>query len=402
MINCTMKIIRKVFIFLFFACIALPLIFLDRKTKISTLERRVLAPPPVFVPIGKINKKYFNALPGQVDAYISDRFAFRNRFISSMTWFNFFILHKSHDKKLLVGKDKWLFYIDKSLGDEFSNFKKTNLFNKEQMRKFLASITMVNDYCEQNNIKFIFLIVPTTSTVYPEQYPFPRPPGISLADQIIEALPENIRGKTIFPADYFIQKKGERTQALYYNNGLHWTKLGCYYAYELIYQKLKPYYPDFPEVKFNFMPYKDPGEDNYTILWWGIKQFSPFSELLNVEPQGGWNNYYRYVVCKNIEETEFNTVVGHASKKGKFGVITENKDQSLPTAVIIRDSYFVDLEPFTSLLFSKAEYIWTQPEKRNVQYIIDMPEKPDVLIWEFAERALEAIPLAQPGEFPWD
>jgi hypothetical protein len=301
-----------------------------------------------------------------------------------------------------VGKDRWLFYIDKSLGDEFGNFKKANLFTESQLEMFLQHFTMVNDVCERNNIKFIFLIVPTTSSVYPEKYPFPRPKGISLAEQLINVLPEDLRGKVIFPLDFFISKKKDRPQPMYYNNGLHWNKLGAFYAYELLYAKLKADFPNLPEIPFKFTSYMDPGEDNYTILWWGIKKFGDFLELVNVEPHDGWNNYYTYIKCENSQENEFNTVVGYASKKGRYGIITVNKDPSLPKAVIMRDSYFVDLEPFTSSIFSEVEYIWTQPEKRNIYYLEQLPEKPDVFIWEIAERGLEGILTVRPGEFPHD
>jgi hypothetical protein len=125
-------------------------------------------------------------------------------------------------------------------------------------------------------------------------------------------------------------------------------------------------------------------------------------ELINVDPVDGWENYYKYAVCRNVEENEFNTVVGNASKKGKYGIITENKDKSLPTALIMRDSYFTDLEPFTSTMFSWAEYVWTQPEKRTIQYLEQLSVKPDVFIWEGAERALEALAMTPPGVFPYD
>jgi hypothetical protein len=397
-----MKIARAVFVFLFIAAITLPVLLLDRQTSRSMLERRRLARAPSIYTRGRLNLELLETIPQQIDAYITDRFAGRSQAISFMTWVNFFILHKSHDKKLLVGKDRWLFYIDKSLGDEFANFKKSNLFTETQLQAYLKHIMLVNEVCERNNIKFLFLIVPTTSSVYPEKYPFPRPEGISLADQLINVLPEHLKEKVIFPLDYFISKKKDHSQPIYYNNGLHWNKLGAYYAYELLHEKLKADFPNLPETPFRFTPYMDPGEDNYTILWWGIKQFGDFLELMNVEPPDGWNSYYDYIKCEDSPENEFNSVVGYASKKGKYGIVTKNKDSSLPKAVIIRDSYFVDLEPFTSSVFSEAEYIWTQPEKRNMYYLEQLVEKPDVFIWEIAERGLEGILTVRPGEFPYD
>lgn len=397
-----MKTIKILFAFVFIIMITLPLLLLDRESPVSNLERRVLAQMPRITTNGKLDVNCLVTLPRQIDEYVTDRFAFRSQMITLIKKIDFCFLHKSHDDRLLIGKDRWLFYIHKSLGDEFANFKKTNLFTKDEMHIFLEQLTLVNETCEKNNIKFIFLVVPTTSSVYPEYYPFIRPEGISRMDQVLAAMPENIRKKTIFPLDHFIRKKTSRPSPLYYNNGLHWTKLGAYYAYELIYQKLKADFPQLPEVPYHFTSYIDPGEDNYAELWWGFKKFGRSLVLQNIEPENGWEYYYKYLVCENAEENEYNNVIGINSKKGKFGIITENRNQSLPTALVMRDSYYVDLEPFTSVIFSQAEYVWTQPEKRTVQYLADLPEKPDVFIWEIAERGLEAVPMMPPGVFPWD
>ena len=396
--------ISLIFVCIFIALITTPVVLLDRTTTISMLERRVLANPPRIFQTGSASSGLSNLnltrLPREIDAYINDRFAFRSRLMTAMTWFNFKVLQQRHDDKILVGKDSWLFYIDPSLGDEFANFSKTNLFNDAQMRFFLRTINSVYDFCERHDITFIFLIVPTTSTVYPEQYPFPRSDGLSLVDQIFEAMPEPIRARTIFPLNHYLRMKEKHSQPLYYNNGLHWNSLGAYYAFELLYEKLKLDFPNLPEIEFSFTPYIDPGEDNFTMLWWGIKQFGDFLELLRVEPLNGWDNYYRYLVLNSVEENQFNTVVGYASRRGKYGVVTEHVDSTLPSAIVIRDSYFVDLQPFTSSIFSHAEYIWSQPEKRSLQYLESLPVKPDVLIWEIAERGLEAIPLMPYGVFP--
>ncbi|GHV31962.1 hypothetical protein AGMMS4952_21530 [Spirochaetia bacterium] len=76
--------------------------------------------------------------------------------------------------------------------------------------------------------------------------------------------------------------------------------------------------------------------------------------------------------------------------------------QAFSDSLIMRDSYFVDLEPFTSSIFSYAEYVWSQPEKRYIQYLEQLPEKPDVFIWEIGERALEVLGITAPGFFPFD
>ncbi|GHV88652.1 hypothetical protein AGMMS50267_10120 [Spirochaetia bacterium] len=395
-----MKTARGVFIVLFLAAITIPVVFIDRTSVISMLERRMLANPPRVHNGGKLDIKLLEMLPKQIDTYITDRFAGRSRLIYFMNHVNYFILQKSHDNRLLVGKDRWLFYIDKGIGDEFANYYKTNLFNSEQMENFLWTLGLTTAFCRENGIKFVFLIVPDKCSVYPEKYLSPRPEGPSLADQVMNAMPQDWRENIIFPRDYFISKKDEHAQPLYFNNGLHWTKLGVFYAYGLLYDKLKPAFPNLPEIELQFTPYMDTGEDNYA-LWWGIRKFSPVMELLDVKPVDGWEGHYRYIKSENVP-LQYNRKESVDAMRGKYGMITENVDQSLPTAVVIRDSYFVALEPFTSSLFSKTEYIWTEPEKRSVDYLAQMPEKPDVLIWEIGERGLQAIPLMPRGHYPTD
>jgi hypothetical protein len=394
------KTVRFVFVFLFLAVITVPLVFIDTKSIVSMLERRVLPNPPTVYANGKLNLKLLELLPRQIDTYVTDRFAGRSLAVFLTNHVNFFVLRKSHDNRLLVGKDRWLFYIDKGIGDEFANFAKTNLFNDEQVNRFLWTFGLTNNFCNENGIKFLFLIVPDKPSVYPEKYPFPRPEGPSLVDQLMAAMPEDWRENIIFPQDYFISKKGEHTQPLYFNNGLHWTKLGVYYTYGLLYDKLKPDFPNLPKIEFKFTPYMDTGEDNYA-LWWGIKKFSPVMELLNVEPVDGWEGRYTYIKSVNVP-LRFNRQESVDAMRGKFGMITENVDSSLPTAVVVRDSYFVALEPYTSSIFSKVEYIWTEPEKRSIEYLASLPEKPDVLIWEIGERGLQGIPELPAGHYPTD
>lgn len=396
-----MKTVQVIFAALFLLIITTPLVLLDRNSEFSMLERRWLAQPPKITANGTVDAKLLETLPRQIDAYIIDRFGGRSLAIFCMNNINFLALGKSHDSRLLVGRDRWLFYIDTAIGDEFANFNKSNLYTESELAIFLDSFTQISDYCNGNNIKFIFLIIPDKPSLYPEKYPFPRPKGIALVEQILNALPENQGEKIIFPLDYFLSKKKESPHLLYFNNGLHWTKLGAYHAYELLYENLKADFPGLPTLQFSFTPYRDTGEDNYA-LWWGIQKFSDFLILLNVAPIDGWGNHYSYVLSNDIPITEYSRPESIAAMKGKFGMLTKNKDNSLPTALIMRDSYFVTLEPFISSIFSEVEYVWTQPEKRNLRYLMNLSEKPDVFIWEIGERGLKGIPLMPPGVLPYD
>ena len=80
----------------------------------------------------------------------------------------------------------------------------------------------------------------------------------------------------------------------------------------------------------------------------------------------------------------------YVKNDGRNGVIAKNNDLSLPKAIIFRDSFFTQLEPFTSTIFSSAEYHSRWFTEADKNYILE--NKPDVIIWEMVERSMSRIP----------
>jgi hypothetical protein len=369
------KILKPVFICFFFLTMLLPLVFIDTKSESSALENRILAEWPKLL---KNNAPNFDA-PKEIDNYINDRFGFRNYFVTLYNLINYNILGKKQNSKVLVGKEGWLYYIIKEGGHNLEDFTKKNLFDDDTLRRFIGQIEKRAEWCEDNGIPFIFLISPNKHNVYPEYYPFSRPEGLTRTDQIINSLPPNLRNKTIFPRDYLIAKKGTDVSVpLYYETDTHWNEQGAFYAYEVLREKIRSYFPDvkFPLLN-NYSRTIEYDFEGDLVLLFGRGSGSYQRTLVKIEPEGGWQSLYTYIKNEYFTESKI--------------IITQNVNQELPKAIIFGDSFFGVLEPFTSTLFSRAEYLRKYFEKSDTAYILE--NRPDIIIFEIVERSVITVPL---------
>ena len=272
---------------------------------------------------------------------------------------------------MVIGKNNWLFYSHPDDGNNIVDFFKMNLFTETALNQIITNIDRRRQWCENNNIKFIFLIAPNKHNVYPEYYPFERPKGITRTEQIMAALPEHLKDTVIYPLDSLLQHKGGQTP-LYFETGTHWNMAGAYLAYKIVFDRMQQMFSqtNFPKIDFVTEIIYD---DSDSIAY--MSGFSSYRKTTTpvMCPVEGWEHYYRYI--KN---------------EGADGVVIENTNPSLPRAIIFRDSFFMALEPFTSTLFSSAEYHWRLFTKQETQAILQ--NKPNIIIWEVVERYIAGIP----------
>jgi hypothetical protein len=370
-----MKKLNILFINCFLLIISLPFFFMDRKNTISKHENRNLAAfPHFFTSDGRFDRPIIGNFPQAVDNYINDRFGFRSMFVSLAN-----SLNKSTKKingSVIIGKDGWLFY--SSASDNIRDFFKINLFTEPEVRLFIDHIIKRYEWCKDNGIEFVFLIAPNKHNVYPEYYPFERPKGITRTGQIMAALPEHLKDVVVYPLDYLLQNKtGELP--LYFETDTHWNMAGAYCAFEVLSYRVKQLFPEnhFPAPDFvTDVRYDSPGGGDIPPM----SGFASYGKrtVPGMRPVNGWESYFHYT--KN---------------EGVNGIIVNNNDQSLPKAIVFRDSFFNALQPFTSTLFSSTEYkkLWQWFNEQEKEYILE--NKPDIIIWEIVERSIAGIPYSE-------
>lgn len=358
------KIIQIVFITCTLLALGLPILKFNRSGSISKRENRTLAAKPNLFKENRFNKNFFS----ECDAYFTDRFGGRNILISINTVINK-TLHANTvvaNNMAVKGKNGWLYYISANDGNNLSDFSKTNLMSKEDLLDFKRRANEALSWCESNGIKCIFLICPNKHSIYPENYIFDRPEGITRADQITKVFDE-LDAPYFFPRDYLISKKSEYNFPLYYETDTHWNPQAAYLVSQLLREKIQNYFPNinFPQIKYETkIDFSMTAGDILPML--KIKESKSTKVTLTPVTQKK-ENFYTYIKYEGVE-----------------GVHTKSADSTLPRALIFRDSFFSALEPFVSPFFSEAEYFWRQFCETDKEYILQY--KPDIIIFEAVER----------------
>lgn len=348
------KIAQIIFIEIIFLLLLFPIAKFNKEGVTSETENRTLAKKPTFS---------FNKL-ASYDAYFQDRFGGRDTLINIANFIDYKIFNKQiRNSKALKGKNNWYYYIE---GGNLNDYNKTNLLTKSELENQKAIIKNRIEWCNKNKIKYLFVICPNKHSVYPENYIFERPDGITRTDQIINIFNE-LNVNYVFPRDYFIEIKDTENYPLYYETDTHWNDLGAFYAFKKIENKIKQF---FPQTTFPNIQYKIEATSSNTVgdilPMLGIKNAK--STLIFVTPKNGnFSDYFEYI--KNA--------------KGD-GVFTKSKYSTLPTAIVYRDSFFNALTPFFSSQFSNVEYVWKKFEEKDKEYILK--NKPDIIVFEYVER----------------
>lgn len=362
------KIIQTSFVICFLLVLAIPFIRFNRYETISEIENRNLANRPFLLTDNRINKNFFS----ECSTYFDDRFGGRSYLLKINQKINRKIYSKTlmHNEHVLQGKKGWWFYIN---GNNLQDFYKKNLMNDEEIDSWKKNIQNAADWCENHGIKTVFLICPNKHSVYSEYYPFPRPKGgFTRADQFVKILNE-LGVEYVFPRDVLIQEKKNYNYPLYFETGTHWNQQGALITAELIENIIEK---DFPELVF-------------PKIEWMTKEISynTYDSMLGMINLPLSNNTYVSIIPKDGDFTNYYT---YEKNMGANGVHTLGKNHDLPRAIVYRDSFFSDLEPFLSPLFSEAEYQWKHFNiDEEKKYILDF--KPDIIIFETLERFAEDL-----------
>ena len=219
-----MKKIDITFIVVVLCCLIIPIIRFRPNETVSQVENRNLAAKPSILVEGKINNYFFSDL----SSYLQDHFGGRNFLINSSNYIenDIFKRKKINNNKALEGKNGWFFYIKPSDGANFVDFQKKNLLNNEEFENLKTNISETVKWCDENKIKYLFVVCPNKHSVYSEYYPFLRPEGITRADQISQIF-SDLNVPYVFSRDYMISKKTEIDLPLYYETDTHWNSLGA-------------------------------------------------------------------------------------------------------------------------------------------------------------------------------
>ncbi|MDE5834853.1 MAG: hypothetical protein K2H26_04970, partial [Ruminococcus sp.] len=132
------------------------------KSDTSTEKRTLSDVPKIKNENGKINFKFFD----DFETYFSEHFAFRQQLVTLDGYFKSKVLGTSANEDVIVGKNGWLYY-----GETINDFLNIDTLSNRGINNIKNNLEIINDYCKQKDVKFIFTIAPNKNSVYPEYMP---------------------------------------------------------------------------------------------------------------------------------------------------------------------------------------------------------------------------------------
>lgn len=343
-----------VFVAFFYILIFLPMTNISTETK-STRENRNLAPRPKLTDLYDTDKFGKN-----FELWFNDHFYLRKDLVKLYEFLNDPLSLKGN-KRVLIGKDNWLFY----KGDYSErNFENLDLLNEQELKSLAVYLKNIQQWAKKNGKSFYYLICPDKNKIYGEFYKFHKktyPDSQSRAQQVVNYLRKNTDIEVIYPYDALHQAKTQNL--LYYKNDTHWNLLGAYVGYQELMKSIEK------KHKLKIFNYRNLDEEKH-----------PLGDLSKMFSTPKEDNETTYLVpsiqdlskCTG-EEKEINCV----NQTGKLHVF------------MLRDSYAEALMPYLNKTFQKIDYFWryniTKSDLKKIN------SNTDIIILEQVERYIPAL-----------
>ena len=338
---------------------------------------------PVLKPTMASANALFDRLRG---GYLEKHFGFRGLLIKWYNYLDAYVLASTFSSSpVVVGKKNWLFLSqDGPDRNILEDFRTAPPLPEEKMRWIMDDLIARRDWLAEHGIKYLVAVAPNKNTVYPEMLPggFEKAADNSQLDQLLRYIREHstLDVVDLRPALFAEKEKHQ----IFYATDSHWNARGGYVGYREIMKALKRFYPDMepaPREQFAEVVYRGlPGDLAFML---GLQEQLPEERLL-------------YVSKHNARGTASDAPSDpHYFQPPQA---SEIKGSDLPRALFFHDSFFWELMPFLAEHFSRAEYIWLNPqsghETRFFNKDLILKEKPDLVVDEFTERYF--VPSAKP------
>lgn len=343
----------------------------------SATENRTLASWPGI----PANVESLPEWPKRFESFVGDHFGFRNGLVRFYNLIHV-KLGTSTVRRVLVGKDNWLFLEQTRLAD--SN-RGAYPLTASQLDALIASFEQRHKYLEKRQKKFVVFPAPDKNSLYPEFLPGSvKIIGPSRFRQFRDAaMHADFHSVDSLLALETAKKTGE---AIYYQTDSHWNCRGAWFAYLALMQEIRRagYQggTTLDESEVDFIRPEDPPATDLV------------RNLLNLD--GYIDEPYSYI-CRikspaDIEATrpsdgkEFDYVyAAPPGKEHRRYRRTEARDHS--RVLVYRDSYGNALVPF--LIHTFDEVVYAAPSEMMGFNPQDVEKyDPDLVIYQFVERGL--------------
>jgi hypothetical protein len=310
--------------------------------------------------------------PGEFEQFFTANLGYKQRLVQLHNLLGYRVLGDLQGDSVLVGRQGWLF-LRQDLG--WQAFRSEVPLADDGADLWRRSLKGAQSWLAKREIPFLYVIVPNKDTIYPDFLPgsATRARATTRLDEMLALLRE--AGIEHLELRSALLEERKRAQ-VYDRIDSHWNGLGARAGAELIMKRAaellhRP--PEFAELNARVVDQKS-WADLALLLSLDKCITEPSKALVPREPR-----------ARRVEPPED---VAEPNRKQQARMVYEVPDDSLPTALIIRDSFSEGLAPVLAEKFRRSVWLWTH--KLDLSQVTR--EKPDIVIVETAERFLSGTP----------
>ncbi len=333
-------------------------------------EQRVAAPRPQ----PPRDRASLDAFPAAYDAWLGDTFRLRGTLIRWHNAVKLLGFGVSPAPNLIVGKDGWLFLDQYRAIDCWRGI---DPFTEAELERWRLTLEGRRDWCAARDMEYRFLVAPNKHTVYPEYLPgwLERAHPLTRLDQLTAHMDARSDSRVL---DVRAELEAAKSAAVvYFPHGTHWNDRGAYVAYVAILESLgrAPLPLDAFDVQRPIERIPD-----WTGDTWATSLH--LEDLVRQEAP----------VLAPRAPRRARIAEHHMARAGMIDGTLEHPDATLPSALMLRDSFANWLWPFLGEHFSR---LTLDADRRFEERWIE-DAGVDIVLEEMVERRIMEDPPAPP------
>jgi hypothetical protein len=301
--------------------------------------------------------------------YYSDASGFRELLIPVFLGIKNYLFHVSpYPGKVVYGLNGWFF-----LGDEYSDVIRESKglikFSDNELQKIRENVDNASNYCRKRNIRFYLAIVPDKSSVYGTSLPIEKANQPTKFDQV-KSIHTNSNFKIIDVGGDFNQF-GNRE--LYLKTDSHWNHFGLFIGYQTLMNEISI---DFSNIHvLNLDQFKIDSVEDYSGDLTKMISLRVRDQKIGLTPI--------FKTEATIEKTRIPLPKKYTRSIFERRFVNKNKKYK---ALIFHNSFFKFMPKFMKENFRESVFL-----RSSFNYTIIDSEKPDLIIYQIAERELDVL-----------
>lgn len=345
---------KKFFTILFFTVLLLPFLFMNHERDFaSDLDNRYLTKLNITRDIDELTKN--------ISSYFQDRVGFRKESAQIFSLLNDKLFHTISTPLYEYGKDDYIFATNQGLS-----------FDEKYMESFVRFLEKMDQYTQNRNIDFYFMLNPTKTRIYQDFLDNGRIVKFPKENYLIKNL--NNRNIRFINTEIDLLNSQYPTFNKKYDPN-HWNNYGALVATNQLLEAIQLEHPDV-----------HPNDSSDYSVYSKIESFLPES-VFRIDES------VNYLIHKEYHSLEHVDIANELLVDPSFHYITYTLNKSAENskrALVFRGSYYITdsmEDKFIAPAFSETLFIHNYANILNYEYYINVFQ-PDVVIFETVEYTL--------------